>query len=159
MIAYLTSSKFSLDFRSDCFLTFGTFFNLRIREVSGVRQYSCILSMCPAFQAKKREIFKNFLEASSLYQDSTLNHKFDHSLKDAIALVIKHTKGSGFGSKLIKSQHNQQIFDLRGPFGQGLGIRRFSYGLYCLLGMGTGCNVYIDFVEFLARKLMFDYAS
>jgi hypothetical protein len=25
--------------------------------------------------------------------------------------------------------------------------------------MGTGCNVFVDFVEFLTRKLMFEYAS
>jgi hypothetical protein len=110
----------------------------------------------------KKGILKLFLEHSRLYSDSSIENSITDivnpsTVAGALPFLIKKASENGFSGSILKGRHNTNSYCITGPFGNGLEIKKFSYGLHCLIGMGSGCNVFIDFVDYLTRKMMYDY--
>ena len=77
---------------------------------------------------------------------------------DALCLVFKpHIHA--FATRLANVPIKSEIFDIRGPFGTGLGISRFSSGNIILAGQGSACLAFVDFIDFIARMYMYRYAK
>lgn len=74
---------------------------------------------------------------------------------EKLPLLIK--QGSNFSLSFFKGAHNKPIYSVFGPFGNGLGIQKYSTGKHILVGMGTATSCYADFVDFLAKKLLLDH--
>lgn len=164
-IIYFKSEDHKFSTEPDPFLSFGRYFNLRIMNKSGCRQYSCVMSLSPDHIQFRQGLFKKFLNLSQLYSEerydlSTTTLEFPNTSIDALPLVIKkYSNSKGFSRKIYTAQQNQKLYEIRGPFGVGLSIKKFSYGKYCLFGMGTGNNAFIDLFDFLARKMIYDYTE
>jgi hypothetical protein len=52
----------------------------------------------------------------------------------------------------------QSIFDLRGPFGQGMGLTRYSFGTILICASDSGCFSFVDFIDYLCRFYIYRYA-
>lgn len=76
----------------------------------------------------------------------------------SIGLVLK-TGSNEYSRKLRNSATSSTIFDLKGPFGPGLGISRFSYGGHLLFGEDSGCLAFLDFMDYLTRYYIYMYAK
>lgn len=158
-----TSQKYCVRLRVDPFTLFGKYFNMRIEGKEGLRPYTCVLSLTKEHIHKRREVFIKFIANTKLFSSPSLMSKGAESTvgperrdTEELPLVVK--KAKGFSAFLFNSRKGSAVFNLLGPFGSGLGIHKFSSGKFCLIGMGTGNNCFIDFVDFLARKMLFDYA-
>jgi len=76
----------------------------------------------------------------------------------SIGLVSKGGSNA-YSRKLRNTPSNTTIFDLKGPFGPGLGISRFSFGGYLIFGEDTGCLSLIDFLDYLSRYYIYMYSK
>lgn len=76
----------------------------------------------------------------------------------SISLVMK-SGSSEFSKKLRNIALETTLFDLKGPFGPGLGITRFSFGGHLLVGEDAGCLAYADFLDYLARYYIYAYTK
>ena len=74
-------------------------------------------------------------------------------------LPIFVSKGSSFSNYMFKNRAGNYDYEITGPFGNGLDIKKFSQGKIVFFGMGTGCNPYIDLVDLLARKMILSYTK
>lgn len=162
-IIYFKSSNHKFSLSPDPFQYFGKFFNLRIDGKIGCRQYSCVMSLSPDHVQFRQGLYKKFLDYTGLYSEvkfneSTTTLENPNTTINALPLVIKkYSKSKGFSKKIYSAQQGKSIYEIRGPFGVGLGIKKFSYGRYCFFGMGTGNNAFVDLIDFLARKMVYDY--
>jgi hypothetical protein len=77
-------------------------------------------------------------------------------LGEALTLVIKQGKGK-CTSKIFNQPLNLNNYDIRGPFGSGLGISRFASGKIVCIGQGTGCNPFLDLLDFITRYYIYMY--
>jgi hypothetical protein len=77
---------------------------------------------------------------------------------ESLCLVFKPNINA-FATRLTHVPVKSEIFDVRGPFGTGLGINRFTYGGIILAGHGSACLSFVDFIDFLARMYMYKYAK
>jgi hypothetical protein len=77
-------------------------------------------------------------------------------LGETLTLVIKQGNGK-CTSKIFNQPLNLNNFDIRGPFGSGLEISRFASGNIVCIGQGTGCNPFLDLLDFLTRYYIYMY--
>lgn len=105
MIAFFKSSTHTIGLGTDPFQLFGTFFNMRIKGMSGVKQYSTVLSLSRDHIQYKRGLFKKFLGYSKLYNNKTIEASTTdivnpNTVANSLPLLIKKQGSSGFSGKV-----------------------------------------------------------
>ena len=79
-------------------------------------------------------------------------------LDDTLPIIFVRNS-SDFARRFTTIPAKSSIFDIRGPFGIGLGITRFSSGEYILVGQGSANLCYVDFIDYLTRFYIYSYAK
>ena len=79
-------------------------------------------------------------------------------LDDCLPLLfMKHS--STLSRRFTAVASKTPAFDIRGPFGIGLGVTRFASGDFVFVGQGSGTLPYVDFVDYLLRFYLHRYCA
>ena len=75
-----------------------------------------------------------------------------------VPLLFKNDGGK-MQLKLLNVAAKTSCFDIRGPFGPGLQISRFTFGRVLVVGQGTGAFSFLDLVDYIARLYIYRFAK
>lgn len=141
---------------------FGKYVNLRRKGLYDVKQYSIIYTQSPEYQTTKEYIVKfannkyGFMPGAQ--SESVKLEDFEEYPTTSQSLLIMMKRQGKFSKGVFGSAKNKAQYSIKGPFGSGLKINRFSFGKHIILAMGTGVNPFIDFIDFILRKSIFEFA-
>ena len=112
-----------------------------------------LLQECKQESANKRSA--SLIEEDSLKSIiETPGDIYDRS----VPLLFKND-GGRMQFKLLNVAAKTTCFDLRGPFGPGLQVSRFSHGRILIVGQGTGAFSFLDLVDYMARLYVYRFAK
>lgn len=108
---------------------------------------------------KKRKLLrKNSTQDNIQHSTTVIVAPADDINTESISLLVK-SGGNDYVRKLKNTPKNTTIFDIKGPFGPGLGITRFSFGVHLLCATDTGVFSFLDLIDYLCRFYIYRYAQ
>ena len=72
--------------------------------------------------------------------------------------ILFKVDGGAMQQKIRNTPPSSACFDIRGPFGSGLKVSRFTHGRVILFGQGIETSAYIDLIDYIVRFYMYRYS-
>lgn len=90
-------------------------------------------------------------------QTSSVSVNPPEDIKGESICLLVEPNTNRFEAKMRDGRLQQTIYDLRGPFGQGMGLSRHCFGSILICASGSGCFPFVDLVDFLCRFYIYRY--
>ena len=130
-------------------------------QLDPIRTYTQCLALIPEHQQLRNLFYAYFEEIMKGGDGVKPEFQFPAELaepRDTLSLFIKiYPSAKGFSKALYNLEHKEShFFSIQGPFGRGLEIKEETQGTIYILCAGTGLLPFVDFLNYLLYKTLYD---